>query len=289
MEKRLSVKSIAQAIEDIDYDIELNVGKISVQKAKYWSKANAFRHAHTIFYLKIFITKNKLSEINITNSSGISHQDICICYFLKNILKIKYKYIVYESPDNPLIRDKYLLQYLKDLNIKINHVNFNKFDNPFENQQENDIILFSEIIEHLDHSVLLNTLQNLKSLLKSNGELIITTPNLLSLINRIRILFGNGDGPYWGDGIENFKKGLYGHIALFDLKRLERILSDAGFDIVMKYTFSSCVYTSNNKLLKKLIYQIVSIFSRIGIKNLGETMFVTAKISATTRKISFRT
>ena len=289
MNKKISLKQIEEFIEPIDYDFEVHVGKISEKKAKYWAKSNASRHAYIFKYIIDYISKNKMTNLKIINSSGISHQDICMCHFLKKILKIKYTYIVYESPTSSIINNEYLQKLIIEFNIKLNLVNFDKSTNVFKDQSAGNIVLFSEIVEHLDHSTFLNCLINIKEIILPGGVLILTTPNLVSFINRIRILFGNGDGPYWGDGLDNYKKGLYGHITLYDIKRLTRILEDCGYSINYKNSFTSKIIICKKYLFKFLIYKVADLLSFLGMKNLGETIFMAANKSNNRKKIRYST
>ena len=70
---------------------------------------------------------------------------------------------------------------VKILNIETNKLPF--ADNKF------DLVLFSEVIEHLYQSPKF-ALKEIKRVLKKNGQLIITTPNVARSINRLFLLMG---------------------------------------------------------------------------------------------------
>ena len=101
-----------------------------------------------------------------------------------------------ESPQSKYLKNDLFNSYISNLKIKLELVDF-KYANG-ENFKEEwneyfDIIIFTEIAEHLDHSTLIKSLITIRSKLKNSGILIVTTPNLVSISNRIRFLCGNGD------------------------------------------------------------------------------------------------
>ncbi len=86
-----------------------------------------------------------------------------------------------------------------------------------------DIIISAEVIEHLLMPE--DLLKKLKKLLKTDGELVITTPNFLVWSNRIKMLFGKFTyqaGGFW----------CRDHIHFFTLPELKKMLIDGGWEIV---------------------------------------------------------
>lgn len=98
--------------------------------------------------------------------------------------------------------------------LKSSHFNIEEDPFPFENE-EFDVVLFCEIIEHL----LINpvaVLKEIKRVLKPNGTLILTTPNVSRLENVARMIAGvniydpySGYGPYGRHNREYNKHELY--------------------------------------------------------------------------------
>lgn len=98
--------------------------------------------------------------------------------------------------------------------LKSSHFNIEEEPFPFETE-EFDVILFCEIIEHL----LINpvaVLKEIKRVLKPNGTLILTTPNVSRLENVARMIAGvniydpySGYGPYGRHNREYNKHELY--------------------------------------------------------------------------------
>lgn len=82
-----------------------------------------------------------------------------------------------------------------------------------------DLIIVAEVLEHLFDQP--GFLDKLKTILKPDGEIIISTPNLLLWNNRIRMLFGQyGEKEYFYD---------YGHIHLLSYNGFKKIISKNGF------------------------------------------------------------
>lgn len=98
--------------------------------------------------------------------------------------------------------------------LKSSHFNIEEEQFPFA-KEEFDIVLFCEIIEHL----LINpvaVLKEIKRVLKPNGTLILTTPNVSRLENVARMIAGvniydpySGYGPYGRHNREYNKHELY--------------------------------------------------------------------------------
>lgn len=75
---------------------------------------------------------------------------------------------------------------VKKKNIAILDIEESKF--PYKSNFF-DVVLMSEVIEHLPHSPLL-AIQESKRVLKKEGKIIVTTPNIARSINRIKLLVG---------------------------------------------------------------------------------------------------
>ncbi|OGZ34763.1 MAG: hypothetical protein A2174_02355 [Candidatus Portnoybacteria bacterium RBG_13_41_18] len=103
-----------------------------------------------------------------------------------------------------------------------------------------DKIILSEILEHLFFPERL--LKNLKNICVQDAEIIITVPNVLFWKNRLKILFGNFD--YTDQGLMD-----RGHIHFFSWESLEKLVNDAGFQIVDTKNF---IPTRGTKWLGKI-------------------------------------
>jgi len=100
-----------------------------------------------------------------------------------------------------------------------------------------DIIIMLEVLEHLGNPS--KALNEAYRTLKNNSYIIITTPNLVSWRNRIRILIGLYPenlalipGELAISGIKNIIKGDPGHVRLYTPDSLKILLKYFGFDTV---------------------------------------------------------
>jgi 2-polyprenyl-3-methyl-5-hydroxy-6-metoxy-1,4-benzoquinol methylase len=109
-----------------------------------------------------------------------------------------------------------------------------------------DVILFFEVLEHLVDTD--TAIRNIRALLKADGILILSTPNLASWYNRILLLFGNQPhctevsyAPVrFGNRIvhrllgeqEGKTEVAAGHLRVFTWKALREFLDYFGFDIL---------------------------------------------------------
>ena len=106
--------------------------------------------------------------------------------------------------------------YLCDLNNEAIPVDDESFD----------IIIAGEVLEHLQNPYVV--VQEFYRVLRKGGCVIISVPNICSLINRIRMLFGGL--PSYSCIPLNFKT-VEKHINDFNLKMLIEVLEQANFKI----------------------------------------------------------
>jgi len=93
-----------------------------------------------------------------------------------------------------------------------------------------DIVVAGEIIEHIAHTR--RFLSEIRRVLKPGGELILSTPNIVSLKYRIAFLIGRipahaakGDYTYETGNLANE----WGHVRDYSFSEIRRVLSDNGF------------------------------------------------------------
>jgi len=116
-------------------------------------------------------------------------------------------------------------------NLLIHKVNIETESIPFPTNTF-DVILFTEVIEHLRINPL-SVLQELHRILKPNGLLLLTTPNITP---SMRLKFFWKEQDYLDNPIEQFKKlewlGHMGHVRLYSFKELKIILDFIGLQIL---------------------------------------------------------
>jgi len=132
---------------------------------------------------------------------------------------------------------------------------------PFK-KNEFDFVFCGEIIEHImDIDFFIS---NLKKVLKPNGVLVITTPNLASFWNRFFLVFGfqphlAGVSLKKSYGNPFLKWDHFcGHINLFTFKALSELLKDNGFSIEARW--GEYIHNQFDSPLKKAIRKFFSLF-----------------------------
>ena len=134
------------------------------------------------------------------------------------------------------------------LHEDFSYQNFNVENDSFPYpDQEFDLVIFAEIIEHLLNDPC-KVLREIKRVLKPNGTLILTTPNVARLENVTRLTSGtNIYDPYSG-------YGPYGrHNREYNRHELLTLLGHEGFDVITHFTADvhanhAASYASINKL-----------------------------------------
>jgi 2-polyprenyl-3-methyl-5-hydroxy-6-metoxy-1,4-benzoquinol methylase len=131
---------------------------------------------------------------------------------------------------------------------------------PYKDNSFN-IITAGEIIEHIyDTDFFLN---EIKRILKPNGFLIISTPNIATIGRRLMLLFG------FNPLIETSLEHASGHIRYFTKKSLEELLNKHGYKIT-EHTSDTINFTNNGKFQIPFLAKIFpSLGARIIIKTIN--------------------
>ncbi|MCE4602649.1 MAG: class I SAM-dependent methyltransferase [Desulfurococcales archaeon] len=94
-------------------------------------------------------------------------------------------------------------------------------------EEKYDIILMFEVIEHIPAHPY-STFKKLYEVLKDQGRLYMSTPNLLNSFNRIALLKGVEPFPLYKFSLETTK----GHFREYSLQELKVAMEEAGFKIL---------------------------------------------------------
>jgi len=126
-----------------------------------------------------------------------------------------------------------------------------------------DLIFSNQVLEHVIYPE--KCLHECYRILKSDGIMILTTPNLASWQNRSFLLFGYQPSNYTVSsefknlGLPKFikKKNLYDHPRVFTIRALKELLEEIGFEIldleVINHTYSGQPYKNLRSLLNKIL------------------------------------
>lgn len=140
-----------------------------------------------------------------------------------------------------------------DKGVKVSRGDFMEIE-PFP-KEKFDVVVAGEIIEHVFDTDLF--VKKINGLLKKNGLLIITTPNVASLPRRVMLLLGINPV------LENrvLVDVTAGHIRYFTFSELHRLLEDHSFNVLKS---CSDVLNFNNRgtLFSTLIPKLYKRFGR---------------------------
>jgi ubiquinone/menaquinone biosynthesis C-methylase UbiE len=133
---------------------------------------------------------------------------------------------------------------------------------PFDNKTF-DLVVMGEVIEHLPDPDMV--IKEIHRVLKKNGKVIISTPNIASWANRILLMFGVQPLYTETSSVMNLGRGLkilgqggkvQGHLKIFTSKSLQEIIELYGFQVEQKYgeplTFPKPINTVDGIVSKKL-------------------------------------
>ena len=158
----------------------------------------------------------------------------------------------------------------RGLNI-INH-DISEEKLPFKNESF-DVVICDATIEHLAFSPK-NLFLEINRILKINGIFLVSTPNVASLLKRIRFVFGRS--PNW-DICDFFESGknFKGHLREFTEKEVKKMIERSGFEIMEAKTRN--VFFNQKRLFspKKTINQIGIILSYF-LPNARDMIYVLA-------------
>lgn len=136
-----------------------------------------------------------------------------------------------------------------------------------------DMVVFTEVLEHLLMSPS-HTFSEIHRVLKNRGILLVSTPNAVSLMHRLALLFGhNIFAKYSLDHT-------YGrHNRLFTRRELEELLLAHNFEVE-----KSLMFSDPRRLKNQLAKFLVFLGSKIN-PNLRETIIIVARAFGDTRKV----
>jgi 2-polyprenyl-3-methyl-5-hydroxy-6-metoxy-1,4-benzoquinol methylase len=129
-------------------------------------------------------------------------------------------------------------------------------DKIFIQSESVDVVIMEEVIEHLYNSDLV--ISEIHRILKRNGILILSTPNLASWINTLVLLLGyqpfSHDVSFIkGFGRLKFKDQTNGHIKSFTLKAMKEYLNYFGFSIIEVKGIEGEATTGTVKRIDRLV------------------------------------
>ncbi len=121
-------------------------------------------------------------------------------------------------------------------------------------EQTFDCIIAAELLEHVFEPEAL--LRRLSTLLSADGVIIITTPNVLFISNRLKMLFGIFEYKEWGLMDR-------GHVHFFTPPSFRNMIKKINFTIVQQHNYYPTIFKNHSRILGLLFpnlfaYQIIA-------------------------------
>lgn len=228
---------------------------------------------------RFLFSLNFLDRINIIKSKrildigcGIGLMICAINNLGGNAIGID-KFVFLNNNEYSPMNSNKLKNLWKKNNIKIINGDVVNDPLPFPNNYF-DVVNMDAFIEHLPESPK-RLFSEIYRVLKNDGYVLISTPNLVSLVKRLQLF--SGRSPSWDikDYFEKSNKFL-GHRREFTAKELKLMLELSGFRFIE--TKSSNTFLNIRRLQnpRKIISQLCSIIS-LPFSNMREMIFIIAR------------
>ena len=122
---------------------------------------------------------------------------------------------------------------IENLGLDVRRCDFETQAVPFADESF-DAVLFNELFEHLRINPI-NTMQEVERVLRPEGRLLLSTPNLRSAVGIRNLLLRNRGHAVSGDPYRQFEKleklGHMGHVREYTTREMIEFLSRIGFEV----------------------------------------------------------
>jgi 2-polyprenyl-3-methyl-5-hydroxy-6-metoxy-1,4-benzoquinol methylase len=177
------------------------------------------------------------------------------------------QFTVLDHPDSPNFQNEDYLQLIKTRKyLKLEPCDIRRVN---EREGNFDLIVLGEIIEHLDPTLVADSVRSLRKKIRERGRLLITTPNGGGIKNLFYTLIGrDAEHPVIPNETMN-----YGHIHLWPPQQLETTLQHYGWindKTIFTHGFERWQFRQSNhhwgslrhQILIKSLYLAAQLFSR---------------------------
>lgn len=157
-----------------------------------------------------------------------------------------------DHPNVPLLSNDAFKSYLAQTQVSLKHVDISSQPLPYDDSHL-DVVVFSETIEHISPTIVPIILKEIGRVLRQDGVVIISSPNLAAWHNRWRLMRGKSifDAALPLD----WAGGTYAHIRLYTADEISLLLDHFGMKAAgVKYLKFGI---NNQPPLKKAIYNFI--------------------------------
>lgn len=205
------------------------------------------------------LTKYIDIESKINNGNAIKILEVGIGYsFVTTAISKKFnqkevEIYALEHPGRDEIRNNDFCQHMKDTGVILKEVDICDFPWPYDDSFFN-VVIFSETIEHLSPTIVPPIIKEMARILKTNGVLIVSTPNLSAWRSRSRLMRGK---PIFDMALPlEWAGGTYAHIRLYMAEEVSDLCKNYGLDT---FTIEYANYGLVNKkpFIKQFLYKLI--------------------------------
>jgi SAM-dependent methyltransferase len=209
---------------------------------RFWNLCHGPRNYQTLRAIAEYIkARDGVEHFTVVNMSGLNEgkpDPVLFDLVCQSFDRNKLSWFVVDHPQSMTFTDPRVRRWTQNRGINcVPHDH--RLESRLPATPPADIVLCTEIIEHLDYSDTIRLLRSCRELLKPGGLLFVTTPNAVFLGYRLMFLLGRWDFLFFNDDPAAVDDGLVGHTMYYDGRRLSRILRLLQFDNVAAATFNA--------------------------------------------------
>lgn len=158
-----------------------------------------------------------------------------------------------EHPGRDELRDNNFCQHMKDTGVILKEADICNFPWPYDDSFF-DVVIFSETIEHLSPVIVPLIIKEMARILKTNGVLIVSTPNLLAWRSRSRLMRGKS---VFDVALPlEWAGGTFAHIRLYTAEEVSDLCKIYGLDaFIIEYANYGLI--NKKPLIKKILYEFI--------------------------------
>jgi SAM-dependent methyltransferase len=186
-----------------------------------------------------------------------------------------------EHPERAYVHSEAYLRAFRAHNCCLTTANIMREPLPFPDQHFL-LVTFSEVLEHLPLEQVNVVLSEIARVLRPGGILIASSPNQVSLGNRVRLLTGKSilEMPLELD----YAQGTFGHVRLYTVPEVSSAMSKHGF--IVECSLLESNYKGSSNLRRPLHYLYEWLESRIPIlRPMGDTWYMAFRKNATAKAV----
>jgi SAM-dependent methyltransferase len=208
---------------------------------KEWNVGHGHRNFFVLDEIIRYVDSRNPCSVHLLNLSGMNEgkpDPVLFDLLAKNRPRLDVKWSIVDHPASLSFADPRIGRWAEVRGFdRIIHDHRN--GPPPVAEAAADIVLCTEILEHLDYSVGIALLRCCRKALRPGGVLIITTPNAVYLGHRVLFALGKWDFLHHMDEPQHVDQGVTGHTIYYDGQRLSRLLHNLGFVNIKMTTFNA--------------------------------------------------